>query len=331
MMGSREAKPCVTVIIPTYNRAHLITHAIDSVLHQTYQNFELIVVDDGSQDNTSDVLANYRGRLYYIRQSHLGSSEARNTALRMAKGDYIAFLDSDDRWLPTKLEKQLPFLESDESTGLVHTYTSIIGENGEEVPAESRIRLRLHQQSARKGYSYEVMSKQCIIWPSTILVRRECFDQSGFDPRVEAFEDWDLYLRIALKYRLVLLPETLVQFRIHKNHRTNREFVSGRVNTCLKHLDILDKWPDLPFREQARKNFIWHLATAYYMTTELEKCRKYSVEALKKNPCLFFNFHLIKQILISFLPRSWIKALRKRKGSPFESVALKWPGLKKNF
>ena len=107
--------PCISVIIPTYNRAHFVREAIDSVLGQTYQDFEIIVVDDGSTDDTKTVLALYGNRIRYLHQKHRGRSEARNTALKSAAGKFVAFLDSDDIWLPRKLEKQLPLFDSDES------------------------------------------------------------------------------------------------------------------------------------------------------------------------------------------------------------------------
>lgn len=108
--------PTVSIIIPTYNRAHLIERAIESVLHQTYQDFELIIIDDGSTDNTDDIINKFQkkdDRIIYLKHDrNKGGSAARNTGIKASRGEYIAFLDSDDEWLPEKLEKQMDFFES---------------------------------------------------------------------------------------------------------------------------------------------------------------------------------------------------------------------------
>src|SRR4030042_587586 len=120
--------PKVSVIITTYNRVHFVCEAIDSVLNQTFKDFEIIVVDDGSTDNTKEALKRYSKNIFYIYQSNKGRSQARNTGLKVAKGDYIAFLDDDDIWVPHKLEKQVAFMDSNPNIGLVHTITEVIDE-----------------------------------------------------------------------------------------------------------------------------------------------------------------------------------------------------------
>ncbi len=110
--------PKVSVIIPTYNRAHFLCEALDSALSQTFKDFEIIIVDDGSTDNTKQVLEKYGSRIYYIYQENKGRAEARNTGIRRAKGEHIAFLDDDDIWLPNKLEKQVFFLDARPDIGI---------------------------------------------------------------------------------------------------------------------------------------------------------------------------------------------------------------------
>ena len=111
-MISQAEKPCVSVIVPTFNRAWILKEAIDSVLAQNYRDFELIVIDDGSTDHTRDILHPYRDRLTVIRQANAGVSAARNRGIRAASGRLIAFLDSDDLWLPGKLERQTAFFDA---------------------------------------------------------------------------------------------------------------------------------------------------------------------------------------------------------------------------
>ena len=317
--------PRVTVIIPTYNRAHLIGKAIESVLKQTYSDFEIIVVDDGSTDKTASQVAEYGNRICYLYQKHAGSSEARNLALQASVGEFVAFLDSDDLWVPEKLEKQIPLFDADKSTGLVYSFTKMTDEKGNALEHETKKRLRLHREAFKRGYSYEEMTKFCVLWPSTILIRKNCFERVGFfDPRTESFEDWDLYLRLALVgYRFVGIPEPLVLFRVHEHHRTSQEFSEGRVNTALKHLALLEKRSDLAFRDRARLNLFLQLAAVYYMLSDFSKCIHYVREALKLDPRLLFDFRTAKQFFSAAFLGPLLNKIRQASGQAVESVTVK--------
>jgi glycosyltransferase involved in cell wall biosynthesis len=120
----------VSVVIPTYNSAHLLDDALQSVLEQTYKDFEIIVVDDGSTDNTSEVVSKYNDKLHYFRVDNRGPAKARNYGISKATGKYIAFLDADDKWLPTKLEKQVSMFEQNPEFGMVFTENSLFDAKG---------------------------------------------------------------------------------------------------------------------------------------------------------------------------------------------------------
>jgi len=204
--------PTVSVIIPTYNRANLIEKAIKSVLKQTYQDFEIIVVDDGSIDNTEEIVKDFTDfRIHYICHKHnQGVSAARNTGIKTCRGEYIAFLDSDDEWLPGKLDKQIKVLQSESSeVGVVHSDLLYIDENGKNM---NKLR-----NPKKGGYIYEdLLGKNCVGPPSTLLIKKECFNRVGlFDNLLNAQEDWDMYIRIAKYYKFTFIKIPLVKYRKH--------------------------------------------------------------------------------------------------------------------
>jgi glycosyltransferase involved in cell wall biosynthesis len=204
-------KPLVSVIIPNYNYAHFLPQAVESVLAQTYDRFEMIVVDDGSQDHSEDVVRGYGERVQFIRQKNQGVSEARNRGVRESSGELIAFLDADDIWLPTKLEKQVQRIMSDPEIGLVHCGVEHINPEG------------IRQGTLLEGMEGWVSSELLlfkrgviIAAGSTALVPRASFEMvGGFDTRLSTSADWDFCYRIARQRRVAFVPEALVQYRIH--------------------------------------------------------------------------------------------------------------------
>ena len=204
--------PTVSVIIPTYNRAHLVGRAIHSVLNQTYQDFELIVVDDGSTDNTEEVVKSFNNeRIKYIKhEKNKGGSAARNTGIKDSKGEYIAFLDSDDEWLEEKLKKQVEvFQNKDSRVGIVYVNFSIVNEKGESVG----------KKQGPKGLIFrELLNSNCVGTTSSVVVRRECFKKvGGFDETLPSCQDWDMWLRLARHYEFDFIPEELLKYFQHEN------------------------------------------------------------------------------------------------------------------
>jgi glycosyltransferase involved in cell wall biosynthesis len=211
----KPMEPLVSVIIPTYNRADYVVQAVESVLCQTYGNIETIIVDDGSTDNTAEVLSNYQDQINYIYQERSERSKARNEGFRHSKGDYIAFLDSDDAWLPTKVEQQVWVLNEEPNVGLVYAAVKFIDINGAPHCGEL-----WWDEPVRKVLYEDLMTHNVITGSlSTIMVRRECLDRAGlFDESMNICEDLDLYRRIAAHYKFHKIDSVLVKIRIHEDN-----------------------------------------------------------------------------------------------------------------
>jgi glycosyltransferase involved in cell wall biosynthesis len=195
--------PKVTVIIPTFNRERFIRECVESVLSQTYQDFELIVVDDGSTDGTPDLLQKYDGRLTYIWQENRGPSAARNRGIQLASGEWICFLDSDDLWLPRKLERQMEFFARHPDARVCYT-EEIWYRYGRRVNPKKK-----HRKYS--GWIYQKMLPLCLVSPSSVMLHRSVFDVVGlFDEDLPACEDYDLWLRVGARYPIYLLTEPLI-------------------------------------------------------------------------------------------------------------------------
>jgi len=196
-------KPCVSVIIPTYNRAACITGAIDSVLAQTCRDFELIIVDDGSTDATTELLQRYKGEAVLLRTGHLGPGAARNRGIIASRGEWIAFLDSDDLWLPEKLDTQLRFFKSRTDCRVCQTEELWI-RNGTRVNP-----MKKHKKHS--GWIFKQCLPLCIVSPSAVMIHRSVFDRVGlFDESLPACEDYDLWLRIAPYYEIHLIEKPMI-------------------------------------------------------------------------------------------------------------------------
>jgi glycosyltransferase involved in cell wall biosynthesis len=202
-MKRTNKKPLVSVIIPTYNRGWIIKEAIDSVLAQDFIDFELIVVDDGSTDNTSEILHSYWEDINVIRQSNQGVSAARNRGLSEASGRFIAFLDSDDLWLPKKLSSQVDFFNSNPDALICQT---------EEIWVRNGVRVNPKKRHKKPwGMIFEPSLALCLVSPSAVMIRRSLFDEIGvFDETLPACEDYDLWLRISCRYPVFLIDTPLI-------------------------------------------------------------------------------------------------------------------------
>ena len=195
--------PTVSIIIPTYNRAGMLKEAIDSVLAQDYSGFELIVVDDGSTDDTPNVLSRYGDNIKWLRQHNQGVSAARNRGIAAASGKYIAFLDSDDLWLQAKLTVQTEFMKSKRDALICQTEEIWI-RNGVRVNPGKR-----HQKQS--GMIFERSLPLCLVSPSAVMVRRGLFDEFGlFDESLPACEDYDMWLRVSSRCPVYLIDTPLI-------------------------------------------------------------------------------------------------------------------------
>lgn len=195
--------PAVSVIIPTYNRAQLVTEAIESVLAQSYQDFELIIIDDGSADDTQERLKRFADRIRYQYQENHGISHARNAGLRLAQAGYVAFLDSDDLWTKDKLTRQIDYMENHPDHLICYTDEMWIRRGVRVNPK------RIHGKHS--GWIFQYCIPLCIISLSSAMMRKHLFDRIGiFDEALPACEDYDLWLRASLVTAVGLLPEPLI-------------------------------------------------------------------------------------------------------------------------
>jgi glycosyltransferase involved in cell wall biosynthesis len=195
--------PRVSVIIPTHNRKAFVLEAVDSVFAQTYEDYELIVVDDGSTDGTGRALEQHGERLHYLYQANEGVSAARNCGLAHTQGEFISFLDSDDLWLPKKLAIQVAFMDQHPEAQICYT---------DELWIRRGVRVNPKKRHAKySGEIYRHCLPLCIISPSSALMRRGLFEQVGtFDPGLPVCEDYDLWLRVAARFPVFFIPQRLI-------------------------------------------------------------------------------------------------------------------------
>ncbi len=210
-LAQTAAKSLVSVIIPTYNCSGFLKESISSALAQTYRDLEVVVVDDGSTDDTAHVVSMFDDRVRYIYQTNAGTATARNTGISNARGSLIAFLDHDDLWLPNKLERQVPYLLADDTIGMLfcgrqffNTYT---GQVTSTHPAEPELDV------------HELLGHTTIALQSAIVPMSVLEDVGLFDTELLGTDDWEMTIRIARKYRVVGVPEVMVSIRGHEGQQ----------------------------------------------------------------------------------------------------------------
>lgn len=205
--------PKVSVVIPTYNRADCISEAIDSAIAQTYKDYEIIVVDDGSQDNTRDVLKQYGDKIKYVYQENKGEAGARNRGIKEAIGEYVAFLDSDDIWLKDKLEKQVKVLSnSNVDTGLVYCAMQVM--------QNKTLTHKILPSFPAFNFNDLLIGHKC--FSMSVLVRKECFERIGlFDESIKLGCDYEMWLRLTLRYKVEFISEPLAIYRKGDGNMSN--------------------------------------------------------------------------------------------------------------
>ena len=292
-----EKKPTVSVIIPTYNRAHLISRAIKSVLNQTYQDFEVIVVDDGSTDNTEEVIKEFQKkdeRIKYVRhEKNKGGSAARNTGIKAAKGKYIAFLDSDDEWLPEKLEKQMKVFENAPAkVGVVYTDMWRTMRNKRKYYFSSPMITPEDGIIYKQALDYKVMN----IGIQTAVIKREVFEKVGmFDEKFPRFIDLEFFIRISKHYYFYHLGEPLVNyFDADKGISANtKALITARKL-------ILEKYfKDIKEDKKVLAKHYLGIAAALCINGEIEDGEIYFAKAFKAYPDIKRDRNLLSKYYYS--------------------------------
>ncbi len=226
MTNMFHQNPLVSVVVPVYNRADLIAGALESVWEQTYRPIELVVVDDGSTDDTRERALQWANRydgepgfkFWCLQQENRGANAARNLGIQCSKGELVAFIDSDDRWLSMKLERQVPLFD-DPEVGAVYCGTRLANlVDGSKNPI------------AHRSYPQGWLLKTLLVHDVTAgtpcyVIKRECFDQVGFfDVSLSARQDWDMWIRVSARYKIACVPEALVQAGAHTGPRLSMDY-----------------------------------------------------------------------------------------------------------
>lgn len=196
--------PKVSIIIPTYNRSHIIARTIDCALSQTFTDFEVLVIDDGSTDNTADIIVRMQdSKIRYFKKENGGASSARNFGLEKTRGELIAFLDSDDLWPNDYLSKMLVYFEDDPELAVAYCLTKVQKDDGEIIDSDS-------QERCYSGNITANLFVNSVVWPSGAVVRKSMADGVTFDESLRNSEDFDFFLRLSVKGRFVFVKDVKV-------------------------------------------------------------------------------------------------------------------------
>ncbi len=288
----------VSVIIPTYGRPHLVGRAIASVLRQTYENIEIIVIDDCSDDNTPEVIKRFSDpRIRYLRNTrNLGVSASRNMGIKVAHGKYVSFLDDDDELLPKKIAKQLELLTLKKSVNVAYC-SSIKMYRDVSIENKAKVRGNIHNYALRS----------CPNSINTLLVKRECFDVIGmFDESLSGlFEDWDLWIRLSKRYKFDYVDEPLVIYHLYGEQVSfdlSRKIIASKL--------IVEKYKrEL---EKNRKILYWHyrkIASRYSIAGRYKESIKYVLKSIITYP--FYPGSYIHLFLLLTLKKADTKMIYK--------------------
>lgn len=290
--------PLVSIIMPTYNREKYLPFAIDSVITQTFNNFEMIIVDDGSSDNTKQLIEQYKNdkRIRYFYQENQGQSVARNVGLKQANGKYICFLDSDDLFMPEKLAKQVAFLENNPEIAITHSDEELIDENGHVFST--------YNMERYSGILYEKLLIDNCISITTAMVRRECFEELGmFDETVKVADDYELWLRFSTKYKFHYEAQYFAKYRVMKNQLSSDK--TARFNSNKRIIEnFFTQFPDL-INTRKQNYFRCRLYTRWgnetAATSDLNSALHHYVTALKHDFFCHYPWKGIIKLAIKFI------------------------------
>ena len=291
--------PKVSVIIPTYNREEFITETINSVLNQTYKDFEIIVIDDGSTDNTKQKLERFGSKIKLIEQKNSERAVARNNGVKNSSGEYIAFLDSDDIWIENKLEKQIELLDSKSDAILTYGQCLRINEHGQKIKTAKR------QLKGFSGDVFENLLMRNFVVSPTPVIKREYFEKTiGFQTKYIPYEDWEFWLRFSLLGKFYFLNTPSAYYRIHKNQSVKLVLAEKIENVTILLLEDSLKLKEVDDKTKRQSLALANLRFCYwYMTANQPgKAKERLTKAKEINPNLFFDLRWHGLNLISNFP-----------------------------
>jgi glycosyltransferase involved in cell wall biosynthesis len=272
--------PTVNVIIHTFNNEKFIAETVESVLSQTYNDYEIIVVDDGSEDGTRDALLPYMQKIRYHYKENGGIASAKNAGVRLSDTAFIAFLDHDDLWVPDKLKIQMEHFNSNPQLGLVYAkYTSF--RNDEE--------LRTKPEKGYSGWIFKKLLSKSVIQTSTVVVRRECLNAVGpYDESFKLADEYDMFLRVAKRFQCGFVDKALTRYRVHDRNASRNDLLFDKENLRV-FKKVYNGYTDLDEKEKKilRKRIAMYsikVAGGLYNQGQLEESMKYQKEAREYLP-----------------------------------------------
>lgn len=300
-MSAVEKRPAVSVIMPIYNGERYVQEALESVFAQTFSDYDVLCVDDGSTDRSIQLLERYRSRLTVITQANVGQSAARNQGVHASTGRYLAFLDQDDRWYPHKLAQQVDLLEARKDVVMVYC-------NSDRMDSEGRIlqvgATKAEQPSAKASLLGRLIGEGLVL-PSSMLIRRDVFERvGGFDPQLRGFEDFDLCARLTKQGEIAFFEESGMCYRTHENG-FNR---AGGLTIVRSRERFLLRMRELYAEDMRRQSLINEMLAECYSDWGMDEVRagdrsvgrQRLLRSLRLNP---LKFRTYSRLLRSFSPQ----------------------------
>lgn len=298
----------VSVVIPTFNRANRIIKTIESVLNQTYNNLEIIIIDDNSTDNTYEVIQPYLSEniRYYKNEINVGGSKSRNIGVTHCRGDLVAFLDSDDEWLSKKIELQVNKFISNNDIDMIYTKYYLVNENNNK-------KLIFKESEELDNELLSILCKNFIGTTSTICIKKNVFNKiKGFDEQLPSCQDWDLYIRVLSNgYNVAMIDTPCLNYYYHNNS------ITGNINNVIKgHEMVLEKIKKIiksknidnrSYKIIISSNYE-RLAHIYMKNKRIKEGRKYFIKSINSN---FRNVRAINHLILSLANKSIYYKLKK--------------------
>jgi glycosyltransferase involved in cell wall biosynthesis len=296
------SKPRISVVIPNYNHTRFLSGAIQSVLYQRYRLYEIIVVDDGSTDNSREVVASFGSQVRYIWQENQGLAGARNTGIRAARGELIGLLDADDQWLPDFLEKMISLADQRPEASVYYCCAQGMDEEGRDLPQ------MFGRPVSAPDRIYETLLRANFLIPSTILIRRSVVIAAGlFDQGLRSCEDWDLWLRLLPEHIMVGTDARLVRYRLHGSSlSTNPAGMQQATRAVIqKHFGPDDgQWQNWSAEKRRAYGGVYryHLLTSVQRQNDWQAGALYLRQALQADPTLATDQDLFYDLALGSQP-----------------------------
>jgi glycosyltransferase involved in cell wall biosynthesis len=295
-MNNKIQKGLVSIIIPCFNTAQYLPQAIESVLNQTYSNLEIIVIDDGSTDNTKNVIKPFLNDIMYIYKDNGGPASARNLGITSSRGEFIAFLDADDYWLPEKLTNQVSFLMKNPQFDMVHSNLLISRKDRE-------LYSPILKNKVPSGKVFSELFLDNHIYNLTVIIRRICFLKTGGldeNKKLIGIEDYDFWLRIALLFKIGFINKIVAVYNIHDNNLSNEINIilsqQYLIQKFSKNNKVIQEYPGIIKEKKERLSF--RLACWLIEKKEYKSAFKYFLISSRRS---YLKFHSLIGILCCIL------------------------------